>query len=347
MASGHLREVLHGTAHVERGAIIVPGAIRASLVVAALLTWTTATGQHANGIPLAVGAFFVAVADSGETVGHRWRTMAWTTLWLMLAAYVAALVSEHAVLVVVTSAIVAAATGIASSAGPRAALGALLALVTFTISAGAPELPAAALDLALLVGLGGVAIMVVTVLPVAVTHPSRIRAALEPPPSVLARIRPHLTWSDPFARHAARLALVIAVATTIAELTTFPHDYWLPMTVAWVTKPDVRGTVNRVAARVAGTVIGLALCAVLLLVFGASSYAAAAIVAISTGIAVAFIWANYSVAVAAITVLVVVLFATDGDAVGEDLVVRLAATLLAAVIAVLGSYVWRTRPPVV
>jgi uncharacterized membrane protein YccC len=39
--------------------------------------------------------------------------------------------------------------------------------------------------------------------------------------------------------------------------------------------------------------------------------------------------------------MVVVVFSLDGDSVAEDLVVRLAATLLAAVMAVAGSYLWR------
>ena len=103
------------------------------------------------------------------------------------------------------------------------------------------------------------------------------------------------------------------------------------------------GGFAHVAARILGTAAGIAACAVLLLGLGVSGYAAAAATAIAGGVAVAFIWANYAAGVAGITVLVIVVFSLDGDSVPEDLGVRTVATLLAAVLAVAGSYLWRPR----
>ena len=342
--SSHLRTLLLGTAHIERPAIVGWGGLRVGAVITVLTCLTVAVGEPRLAIGLIMGALFVGVAEIGEGIGRRWRTMAWVNAWLMLSTFGAVLVSEHPVLCVLTSTIVAGIAGLAGLAGPRAALAGLLCLVAFTIAAGAPELPSDAFQVSLLVGLGGVVIAVVTVIPHLLRHAKQIRDANQAPVNVWEQIRGRLSWSDPFVRFAARLAVAIAVATTISQITTAPHDYWLPMSVAWVTKANWDGTVQRVADRVLGTVIGLLCCAALLFGLGISGYPAAIICGIAAGITAAFIWANYSIAVVGITVLVVVVFALDGDAVGEDLVVRLVSTFGAGILAVAVSYLWRSEP---
>lgn len=343
--SSHLRTFLLGTTHVDRSRILVAGAIRTSVLLVITVSVAIYAGYPLAGIPLTIGILFVALAEAGEEVGRRWRTMLWTNLWLMGATLAAGLVSDFAIAVVIGSGIVAFAGGLAGAAGPRAAVGGVLALVVFIVFAGAPGLPEVALDNALLMGLGGLIITAVTVLPRIVREPAIMRVAVSPVPPMWPRIREHLAGRDVFLRHAARLSVAIVVATIISESTTYPHDYWLPMTVAWVTKPDVNGTVSRVAARIIGTVIGLGLSAILLLALGVSGYTAAIVVAIAGGIAVALVWANYAIGVAGITVLVVVMFSFDGDPVTEDLMLRLVATLLAGVIAIAASYVWRADVP--
>ena len=340
--TSHLRAVLLGTTRVERGSVLMVGGIRAAVVMGLLMTAAVAAGRPSEAIPLAVGALFVAIAEVGEGVGRRWRTMAWVTLWLMASSLVAALLSDQAWAVVLASAVVALLSGFAGAAGPRAALGGVLVLVTFIIVGGAPSMPDEALRISLLMGLGGVAMTVVVVLPHVVRDLGAVRVALGEVPSLPNRLREHLSWQDPFVRHGVRLSLGIAVASALAFASGYPHAYWLPMTIAWVTKPDLEGTVSRVAARILGTVVGIAISAVLLIGLDVSGYAAAVVVALAGGVTVAFIWANYAMGVTGITVLVIVVFSLDGDSVPEDLVVRLVATLIAAAMAVAGSYAWRS-----
>lgn len=339
--SSHLRTFLLGTTHVDRSRVLVAGAIRTTVLLLITVSVAIYAGNPTAGIPLTIGILFVALAEAGEEVGRRWRTMLWTNLWLMAATFAAGLVSDAAMAVVIGSALVAFAGGLAGAAGPRAAVGGVLALVVFVVFAGAPGLPVVALDNALLMGLGGLIITVVTVLPRIIRDPAIIRVAVSPVPPLWPRIREHLASRDIFLRHAVRLAIAITLATVISESVSYPHDYWLPMTVAWVTKPDVNGTVTRVAARIVGTVIGLGVSAILLLALGVSGYTAAVVVAIAGGIAVALVWANYAVGVAGVTVLVVVMFSFDGDPIPEDLMLRLVSTLLAGVIAIAASYIWR------
>ena len=290
--TSHLRSVLLGTTRVERGSVLMVGGIRAAVVMGLLMTAAVAAGRPSEAIPLAVGALFVAIAEVGEGVGRRWRTMAWVTLWLMASSLVAALLSDHAWAVVLASAVVALLSGFAGAAGPRAALGGVLVLVTFIIVGGAPSMPDEALRISLLMGLGGVAMTVVVVLPHVVRDLGAVRVALGEVPSLPNRLREHLSWQDPFVRHGVRLSLGIAVASALAFASGYPHAYWLPMTIAWVTKPDLEGTVSRVAARILGTVVGIAISAVLLIGLDVSGYAAAVVVALAGRVTVAFICAN-------------------------------------------------------
>jgi uncharacterized membrane protein YccC len=337
----HLRTFLLGTTHVDRERILVGGAIRAGVLVAVAVSLAIYRGTPNAGIPLAIGVIFVALAESGESVGRRWRTMLWTTLWLMGATLLGGLVSDSPVFTVIASAAVAFGAGLAGAAGPRASVGGVLTLVVFIVFAGAPQLPAATLDSTLLMGLGGVLVTASTVLPRLFSSQEALKVALEPVPSMWMRIRDHVRTRDSFLRHAVRLSVAIPIATLFAILSGFPHAYWLPMTIAWVTKPDVSGTVTRVAGRILGTAIGLTVSAILLLVFEVSGYAAGIVVAIAGGVAVAFVWANYAVGVAGVTVLVVVMFSFDDSYVPEDLALRMLATVVAAAMAIGASYIWR------
>lgn len=342
--AGHLRTLLLGTAHVERSSILVGPGIRTAAVFGILAAATVAAGQPSYALPLAIGSVFVAFAESGEEVGRRWRTMAWVTLWIMLAALGAGLLSNAPIPGIIASGLVALVTGVAGVASSRAALGGLLTLVTFTILVGVPELPAAALDGALLVGLGGVLITLVTVGPHLLRHRGALRTSLAPIPGLWDRIRSRLHWEDPFVRHGVRLALLIVVSSAVAEASGVEHSYWLPMTVAWITKPDADGTVSRIAGRIAGTIVGLGACALLLLPGYISGYSAVVVCAIASGVIVACISANYALAVGAITVLVVTLFAIDGDSVSTEIDVRLVATFVAAAMVLVASFIWRTTP---
>jgi len=341
--AGHLRHLLVGTAQVDRGKLLLWPGIRAGVVFGLLATAAVAADRPSYALSLAVGVVFAAFAEAGEEVGRRWRSMAWVTLWCMLAALIAGLLSNTPVVGVIASALVALVCGVAGVAGPRAALGGMLTLVTFTVFLGLPVLPVSALESALLIGLGGVAITVVTVTPHLVRTRGALRTSLAPVPGLWERIRPQLQWEDPFVRHGLRLAVLIIVATVLSDVWQVEHSYWLPMTVAWVTKPDADGTVSRVAGRIVGTIIGLATCALLLPGY-VSGYLAVLVCAIAAAVIVSCVAVNYALAVGAITVLVVTLFAIDGDSVTTEIDVRLAATALAAVMTIVASFAWRTRP---
>jgi len=153
-----------------------------------------------------------------------------------------------------------------------------------------------------------------------------------PSPPVMARLRAHLHWGDPVAEHAVRLTVAFGVATAVAVAVGFPHAYWLPLTVAWVAKPDLGGTVTRVTMRILGTVVGVVICAACIAIIMQTPIPGALLAlgtAASASLALAYLWANYPIAVVGITLFVLFSDYLSGEDQPETLVLRLVATVAA------------------
>jgi hypothetical protein len=63
------------------------------------------------------------------------------------------------------------------------------------------------------------------------------------------------------ARFASLLALAVIVATVIAHALDGPRGYWLPMTVAFVFRPDLGPVMRRAISRMIGTLAGVGIAA--------------------------------------------------------------------------------------
>lgn len=162
------------------------------------------------------------------------------------------------------------------------------------------------------------------------------RADVVPPAQtsapVLARLRAHLHMADPVAEHAIRLAVAFGGATLAAVIVDVSHAYWVPLTVAWIAKPDLANTVSRVAMRIVGTLAGLVMVTVILaaadIVPGQAVILGLA-VGISAAVVLAYLGANYPLAVLGITCFVLLIEHLAGDGEEYDVLARLAATVLA------------------
>lgn len=310
-------------------------ALRGALVTAAITSIPVIQGDPKAAIPLSIGAVFAAVAEAGQPFGTRWRTMLGTTATLMVAVYFGSLLSEAALLAILVTAPFAFACGLAGAIGKRAAVGGLLALVIFSIYVGVPVSMADAAPTAALLGLGGLIQTVVTVVMGVIRGQHRIPVAKDDTPSVSLASK---LKNPVFLTHATRLAIVMTIATAISENFDIPHPYWLPMSVAWMSKPDHAGTVDRVTHRLVGTVLGLLVTAGIVFVSRPADFGFLALSLIGAAIAIAFIWANYAVAVAGVTIWVVSLFGMVGDPVVTTVDIRLLATVAAAVLVIGGMW---------
>ncbi len=332
---------------IERGRILGYGAIWTTLIVGAGTIWAVGSGSPMLGIPFTVGAVFVGLAEAGETTRDRLVTMLGVTTSMVAITLIAGYLPKSALVIGGAAAVVAFVCGLGGIFGARTAMGGVLTLVTFTLFSAVPSIPATTLLNAGLIGLGGV---LVTVGPVLVAGVRRLRWRTETPglsdsPPSPAHTPLTRATAEHFARHALRLSIATGLTMAVAIYSGLPHAYWLPMTVAWVSRPDASGSARRVEARIVGTLLGLAVAALLILGLGVNGIAAALMIAVASGVTVAFIWANYPIGVAGITVVVMMLFALDGDNVETDIAVRLGSTLLAGAIVVVSSLLLRAPTP--
>lgn len=302
--------------------------IRGALVTAIITSIPVLNGDPKTAIPLSIGAVFAAIAEAGQPFGQRWRTMLWTTLALAAAASLGASLSESTMLAILVTVPVAFTCGLVGAIGRRAAIGGLLSLVIFSIYVGIPVPMDNAITTAALIGLGGLTQTLATVSMGVIRNQHR---QSQPPTQPLPPLRARLA-NPVFRTHAIRLTIVMVIATSISESISIPHPYWLPMSVAWMSKPDRDGTVDRVMHRLVGTFIGLGLAAGLTFALDPPTEGFLAMSLMGAAIAIAFIWANYAVAVAGVTLWVVSLFAMVGDPIVSTIDARFLATVGAAVL---------------
>ena len=166
--------------------------------------------------------------------------------------------------------------------------------------------------------------------------PLGARAEIVPPHTtrtpVIPRLRAHLRWSDPVAEHAIRLMIAFGGATVVAVSINASHAYWLPLTVAWIAKPDLSNTVSRVTMRIMGTMAGLVLVTVILLVvreLPGELVILCITVGLSGATVLAYLNANYPLAVIGITGFVLLIEHASGEGARYDIIARLIATTMA------------------
>ncbi len=336
--------ILLGSTRVDRAAFTWRRPLVAASVGAILVVLAIAAHAPAHAIPLAVGSLFVGIAGGREPQGHRWRIMLWTTVWLAFGATLGGLVSNAGAWDLLVVAVLAAGCGFVGVTGPRSAVIGVLTLVVYAVFVGTPDSHLTALETGALVALGAMVQVVVVVTPVLITNPRAFRGAEVHLGSLRSRLMQHLNTDDDFFRHGVRLALAMAVASLVGHASGLPHQYWIPMTVAWISRPDRSGTTERVLSRVLGTLAGVALSIIIIEGLDVQPYGIAVLVGIGSFVMLAFIWANYSIAVVGITLMMIALFTLVGDPVGSTALSRAFATLIAGVIAMLAALTWPARP---
>jgi len=307
-----------------------------------------AAGRDDAIVAVAIGLSFTAIANVGDTAGDRWRAILWTMFWMSLSSGLGQLLSQTGNWRIVFICMAGFVFGFIGAAGARSALIGTLSLVTFIIFIGSSTSGAvgASFTTSLEIATGGAIIFVAAALR-QLGQGRRILAESKPRPGLWARLRTHTGLGDDYLLHAFRLTLSLAIACLIAyafkDVFKFPHDYWVPMTVAWVAKPDTDGTVSRVFERILGTILGVGLATIGLQVLDVKGLGLAVLIGVGTFLALAFVWSNYALAVSGVTLLILSLFAVEDDRSWLSLGVRILATITAGVVVLLVSGLWRER----
>ncbi|MFL4952527.1 FUSC family protein [Streptomyces sp. MMS24-I31] len=113
-------------------------------------------------------------------------------------------------------------------------------------------------------------------------------------------------------RYAVLLAACVLVAQLCAELLHGPRGYWLPMTVAFVYKPDFGPVLRRALHRCAGTVVGVAAIGAVVLLT-TDTYALIGVVAAFGALMAVGVRHHYGLATTALTAIVFVMVDLLGD----------------------------------
>lgn len=341
--SSAIQGVLSSTTRIEKANLHWRRPLIAGIVTGLLAALCIATDHTSYAVPLALGSWFTSLIDTQQKFGLHLRTMLWTALWLSIGATLGGLASSTGYWQLLIVAAMSMACGLAGALGGLGLGNGSLVLVMYAVFAGAPVSDRAALTTGVLVLLGAIITIVTSVVLYAIGSRDEMREHPPAQPSVTSRLRSHLHLSDEFVRHGARLAIVMVAATAIAHFLGWPHEYWIPMTVAWVARPGRQLTWERTWHRLLGTLAGIAVATGLMFTSGNSPYELAVLAAAGATMTLIFVRAHYALAVTGITVTVMALFAIEGQSFDLNAPYRIWATLVAGALLALGTFVWPSR----
>lgn len=133
--------------------------------------------------------------------------------------------------------------------------------------------------------------------------------------------------------YSLRLALTLALATEIYRELHYPSGYWIPMTALVVLRPAVTDTVNRVVARMLGTLAGAILISFLLVHFHFNEPALACLTVFFAWLGYGLLNVNYALFTFTVTAYIVFLLSLiemPGPTVAEH---RMICTLIGGILA--------------
>ena len=143
-------------------------------------------------------------------------------------------------------------------------------------------------------------------------------------------------------RHAIRVAVVVSVAMTLARVLDLSHRYWVTLTAYLLLTPLGAATRTRALQRVVGTILGGVLAAAIPWVVDDPRIVLVLIIVLA-GLSASVLQLNYALYASLMTptfVLLAEVHSADVHLVG----IRIANTLIAAALVVLGTLLWPARP---
>lgn len=303
--------------------------IRTALAAAVPLIVGQAIGQPFAGVTVGLGGLYLSLTDKE---GSTLASLVIATILNGVAVWAGtALASHHAIALVATFAW-SCAGGLASAYGEVPSQVGFVSTLAFVVALGSsvsPSLSRAALFVA-----GGVWGTALTQL-LWMFH--RATSALADPVAPVG-----LALRSLATRHALRLGIAATLALALFYALRLERGYWLILTVLVIVKPVFADTRTRTIQRVAGSIVGGAIAAllaatvhnaivldVLLVVFGVLAYSQ--------------VRHNYGVFVVFLTPFVVLMIETVQPTDWHIALTRIVDTLLGAAIALTVTYLLRPR----
>jgi uncharacterized membrane protein YccC len=151
------------------------------------------------------------------------------------------------------------------------------------------------------------------------------------------------TW-----RYGLRLALCIGLAEVLTSVVSLPRSYWVPVTVLFILKPDLGSVFVRALLRGLGTIVGVAV-GVLLLLLIPRGWPTVPVIFLCGGMVPVLAARSYAMQTAAVTPMVLLLIdMVHQEDISTLATTRLADTLLGCLIVLVFGYAlwpesWRVR----
>src|SRR5579875_3885793 len=247
-------------------------AVEATIAVVIALLLGQVTGHHSAGSIAAGAAFTVGFAVFHEALSSTILSMALLTLGIASATLAGSLGAQSTAVVLVLCVIAAVNYGILANLDPTANWIAQQCGVYVVISSYFANGMHYAVGRTAMVLLGGA-------LQILVFSASRFlhrhaHADDPPPPPILRQIRTRagqlwvcfrteMRWNGTVNGYILRLVITLVLSTALYRIFHWRNGYWAPMTALLVIKPKWANTLSRGIARLAGTIVGAAVCAFL------------------------------------------------------------------------------------
>ena len=160
--------------------------------------------------------------------------------------------------------------------------------------------------------------------------------------SPLSVLHANLSLRSTALRHGVRLGATLAVATALYRVLDLPRGYWVPLTVAFVLRPDFGSTFSRGVQRYAGTILGAVLATAITALLDPGHATLVVLVAAFTVGIYALLFASYLLFTASMTALVVFLVAFDGVSEWTAVTDRLLDTAIGGALTLAAYRLWPT-----
>ncbi|MEU9041772.1 MULTISPECIES: FUSC family protein [unclassified Kitasatospora] len=145
-------------------------------------------------------------------------------------------------------------------------------------------------------------------------------------------------------RYGLRVALCIAVGSAVTANYPLSKGYWVPMTIAFVLKPDLGSVFLRAVSRSVGTVLGVAVAAALL-VLTTEEWALTAVAVLCVALLPYATAAHYGLNTVVMTPMALVLLQLGGGSGAAEFRPRVLDSVVASAIVLLFGYLlWPERP---
>lgn len=291
---------------------------------------------------IATGALLAGFPGMDAPAGPRAAWQAVAAPLIGIAAAVGILSSQSAPLAVIAMGLLGAAAGYCFSVSLRLAILGLSVSLALMVAQGLflPTADAAPALLWATVGALGQAFWSLLVW-LFVDRASDAEESGWSWPAARAALAANLTLSSPNLRHAIRFGLALAAGVALYRLLDMHvHGFWIPLTILFVMRPEVDETHKRLILRALGTVLGLVVATAAAEAFRGDDLITGAILTAAAGFAFGLLTVQYALFTAAITVYVVLLSDTLGEAAFEAADERATGTALGIAIAFLAFAIW-------